>query len=278
MNNKLKIAIILVLANLALAAIFLFFIPAFHGTVKVNPIIDIGILKIKWYGLTMALSILIGYLIARKNSWRMGMDPAEVDNLAFWLVIIGLLSARAYYVIFDWNYFWAHPAEVYKIWRGGLSIFGALIGGLVFVMLYARHKAYGKFQLLDLIALSLPLSQAIGRFGNFFNQEAFGYATDLPWKMYVGTTGQYHHPVFLYEALWSILVFFILMRLMGRFNNGTLGFSYLMLYSLGRFFLEPFRMDSVFVSGFRADQVVAFIVIVFSVTMLFRLNSKSAIL
>lgn len=274
-NNKFQILLILVLFNFALAAIFLFFIPAFKGNIQPNPIISLGIFNLKWYGLILALSILSAYLIARKNSWRVGIGREEVDSLTFWLVLAGLLGARAYYVLFDWPYFSAHPSEIYKIWHGGLSIYGALIGGLIFVLVYSRKKAYDKFQLLDLVALSLPLAQAIGRFGNFLNQEAYGYPTALPWGMYIAATKQFHHPTFLYEVFWNAVVFLILLKLIGRFKNGSLAFAYLGLYSLGRFFIEPLRVDSVFIAGFRVDQVVAFVAVVFSVGMFFRLNSPA---
>ncbi|MBI2355847.1 MAG: prolipoprotein diacylglyceryl transferase [Candidatus Doudnabacteria bacterium] len=271
-NSKFKIVLVLILANLALGAIFLFFIPAFRGNITPNPVINLGVISIRWYGLILALAILLAYLVARRNSWRFGIDKSEVDELAFWLILVGLISARIYYVIFDWPFFAKHPSEIYKIWHGGLSIFGALLGGVAFIWFFSRKKAYSKLQLLDLVALALPLGQALGRFGNFFNQEAYGYATDLPWRMHVSSTKQYHHPVFLYEAIASILIFFLLNKLAGRLKNGSLGLLYLILYSLSRFFIEPLRVDSVFIQGFRADQVVAFMVIVFASVMLFRIN------
>lgn len=212
--------------------------------------------------------------MARINSWRFGIDKNEVDNLAFWLVIVGILGARIYYILFDLDYFLANPDEIYQIWHGGQSIYGSIIAGSVFLVLYARKKAYSKFQVLDLVALSLPLSQAIGRFGNFFNQEAYGTPTALPWKMFISKENAFVHPTFLYEALGLVVMYLVLRKLLGKFPQGVLAFSYLAGYSLIRFFVEPLRTDSVFINGFRADQIVAFLVICFSFVMIwFRLKN-----
>ncbi len=262
---------------LAFTTIFFYFVPAFRGDIQVHPVIDLGPIVIRWYGLLMAISILIGYFMARKYAWRFGIDRKEIDNLTFGLVIAGIIGARLYYVIFAFDFFWSNPAEIYKLWHGGLSIYGAIIAGLIFVWYYCRHTAYGRFQILDLLALSLPLSQAIGRFGNFFNQEAYGIVTGLPWGLYIDSDRQYHHPVFLYEAVISVVSFFLLRRMLGQVKSGVIALIYLILYSLGRFFIEPLRVDSVFVLGFRADQMVAFIMIVVAILSLLRLNSKSQI-
>lgn len=260
---------------LSFLAIFFYFVPAFRGDILVTPTIDLGPLSIRWYGLMMAAAILTGYFVARKYSWRFGIDPKEVDNLAFWLVIAGLLGARLYYVAFAFDYFKANPSEIYKLWHGGMSIFGALIAGLIFLIFYSKSKAYTKFQVLDLVALCLPLSQAVGRFGNFFNQEAYGSATNLPWKMYIAVSGQYHHPTFLYEAILNLTVFFFLTRLVGKVKSGTIALAYLILYSLIRFFIEPMRQDSVFISGFRVDQVTAFVLIVIAVIWFLRILRRT---
>lgn len=258
-NNKILVGLVLIIAVLA---IFFYFIPAFGGKIEIKPFVDLGAVIVRWYGLIMAGSILTGYFVARKYSWRFGIDKREIDNITFWLAVVGILGARLYYIIFAFDYFLEHPNEIYKIWHGGLSIYGALITGLVYIIFYSRNKAYTKYQLLDLVALSLPLAQALGRFGNFFNQEAYGNVTNLPWKMYVSSDRQYHHPTFLYESIASVLIFFLLSRMLGKVKTGVITFTYLGLYSLARFFIEPMRVDSVFVAGFRADQVIAFVFVV----------------
>jgi len=251
-----------------LLLIFFVFAPMFAGKLSVPSVIQIGNLAIRIYGLTMAASILLGYFVARKFSWRFGISKSEVDDIAFWITIIGALGARIYYVIFDWQLYSSDFSEIYKIWHGGLSIYGAIISGLAFIIFYARKKAYSIYQLLDLVALSLPLAQALGRFGNFFNQEAFGIPTNLPWKMYVSLINRpiqyqqydFFHPTFLYEALWNAVVFLFLSKfLLSKVKTGVLAFTYLGLYSLGRFFIESIRLDSSYIGSVKVDQITAII-------------------
>ncbi|MBX4204827.1 MAG: prolipoprotein diacylglyceryl transferase [Candidatus Doudnabacteria bacterium] len=253
---------------LAMALVFFVFAPAFAGKIAIPSQINIGKFGLRFYGLILASGILIGYFIARKFSWRFGISKSEVDDIAFWITIIGLIGARIYYVVFEWDLFSHNISEVYKIWHGGLSIYGALISGLIFILIYGRHKAYSMYQLLDLAALSLPLAQAVGRFGNFFNQEAYGLPTNLPWKMYVDISNRplqfkdsnFFHPAFLYEAILNCIIFFILTKLLvGKVKSGVLAFTYLGLYSLGRFFIEGIRLDSSYLGGIKVDQLTAII-------------------
>lgn len=261
----------------AFLLIYLVFIPSFAGRLLINPSFFIGFFEIRWYGVILAGAILAGYFVTRKNSWRFGISVADIDDFSFWAVIVGIIGARLYYVIFNYDYFSQNLSEIYKIWHGGLSIYGALIFGMIFAYFYVRRKAYSFWQLFDLVALGLPLSQAIGRLGNFVNQEAFGIPTNLPWKMYVAPRfrpqqfihAQFFHPTFLYEAIWDVIVFLILYRLLGKAKSGIIGWSYLFLYSLGRFFIEGLRLDSFFVYGFRVDQVVALVLIILAGSVIF---------
>ena len=268
---------ILILTGIVLAAlaVFFFFIPAFAGEIVINPVISLGNLEIRWYGLILAGAIFSAYLVARKNSWKFGVSKENLDEYAFWLVIIGVLGARVYTVIFNWDFYSKNPSEIYQIWHGGLAIYGAILSCLIFTYFYARRKAYTFFHLFDLIALSLPLGQAIGRFGNFVNQEAYGLVTDLPWKMYIAADRQYHHPAFLYEAILDIAIFLILFKLLGKVKSGIIGLSYLFLYSLGRFLNEGIREDSFFGGNFRVDQIIAFCLVVISGFFILRKVAKN---
>jgi phosphatidylglycerol:prolipoprotein diacylglycerol transferase len=262
----------------AFALVFFVFVPAFQGTLIVNPVIQFGNFAIRWYGIILAASILLGFTVMRKNSWKFGISSADVDDFSFWAVLLGILGARVYYVIFSWPYFLHQPAEIYKLWHGGLSIYGAVLAGTAFGYFYSRRKAYGFWQLADLASLALPLSQALGRLGNFINQEAYGGPTNLPWKMYiapehrlVGLLGfDYFHPAFLYEALGSIAIFWLLSRLAGRLAPGNLFLIYLMSYSLVRFFVEGIRVDSFFIHGVRVDQAIAAIIFIAAGVWLWR--------
>jgi len=255
-----------------LAVLFICFvlIPAFAGRLTINPIIDLGFMSFRLYGVTMALAIVTAYFFARSQSWRFGINKKEIDDYTFWTVVLGFLGARVYYVAFEWNYFSQNLTEIYQIWHGGISIFGGLIAGLVFTYFFSRRKAYSFYQLFDLIALSVPLGQAIGRFGNFFNQEAYGSPTNLPWGMWVD--GTYVHPTFLYESVLDIFIFVLLGKFVGRSKAGVIGWLYLGLYALGRFFVEGLRTDSFFVIGIRVDQIVSVLILVVSASMLLRLR------
>ena len=269
MKKNLLISLIVLLG---LLSVFFFFIPAFQGKISINPIIDLGFLQFRWYGLIMALAILVGFFLARTYSWRFGISKQAVDDYSFWLIILSFIGARIYYVIFNYGLFENNLTEIYKVWHGGLSIYGAIITGILFTFFYSRNKAHTFYQLFDLVALSLPLAQAVGRFGNFMNQEAFGTPTNLPWKMYVDPqfrpikylSYNFFHPAFLYEAIIDVIVFLILRKLVGKVKSGVIGLTYLALYSLGRFFVEGMRIDSSFIYGFRIDQIVAFLMVGFA--------------
>lgn len=249
---------------------FFVFVPAFSGDLIITPGISIGSFQLRWYGLIIAASILTAFFVARKNAWRFGIGTSDVDDYSFWVVLLGFLGARVYFVIFNLDYFFENPSEIYKIWHGGLSIYGAVISGIIFTYFYTRKKAYSFWQMFDLAALSLPLAQALGRVGNFVNYEAFGLPTDLPWKMFVPirfrpsefVQNAFYHPTFLYEIILNLLVFGVLYKLLGKTKSGVLALSYILLYSFGRFFIESIRLDSFFVGGFRVDQIVAFILII----------------
>jgi phosphatidylglycerol---prolipoprotein diacylglyceryl transferase len=261
---------------------FFVFVPAFGGDLRINPSIDLGSFEVRWYGLIMAAAILTSYMIARKNSWKFGISPNDVDDYSFWVTLIGFIGARLYHVIFNLDFYSHHLSEIYKVWHGGLSIYGAILAGLAYTYFHSGKKAYTFSHLFDLIALSLPLGQAIGRLGNFVNQEAFGLPTDLPWKMYISPQfrppqyigERFFHPTFLYEALFDVLVFLILYKLIGKTKSGVIGLAYLIIYSLGRFFIESIRLDSYYVYGFRIDQVVAFLIIVIAGFIALRKHAK----
>jgi len=261
-------------------AIDFFFLPVFRGSLIISPSINFGIFTIRWYGVILAAAILAGFFLARKYSWTFGISEKEIDDLSFWLVLTGILGARIYYVLFSFSYYLNAPSEIIKIWHGGLSIYGGLIAGFGFLFFYTLRRAYSFYQLSDLIVLALPISQAIGRLGNFVNLEAFGLPTNLPWKMFVDQAHRpfeyigysFFHPAFLYEILLNLFVFVALFFLKTRFKNGILTYIYLALYSFGRFFIESIRLDSFFVLGYRADQIVALIIFVFSIFMIVRIS------
>jgi phosphatidylglycerol:prolipoprotein diacylglycerol transferase len=200
------------------------------------------------------------------------VNPDLISDLSIWLVIAAIPCARLYYVAFEWDKYAQNPAELFAIWHGGIAIHGAILGGLVASLIFARLNRVSFWQLADLVAPSLILGQAIGRWGNFFNSEAFGRPTDLPWKLYIPpaqrpvgyTQFDYFHPTFLYESLWNLGVFALLLTLFFRglkakppLKVGTLFLIYLIAYSLGRFWIEGLRMDSLMLGPLRMAQMVS---------------------
>lgn len=231
-----------------------------------------GPLPIRWYGFLIASAVLIGVSLSSYLAKRRGVNPDLISDLSIWLVIAAIPCARLYYVAFEWDKYAQNPAELFAIWHGGIAIHGAILGGLVASLVFARLNRVSFWQLADLVAPSLILGQAIGRWGNFFNSEAFGRPTDLPWKLYIPpvqrpvgyTQFDYFHPTFLYESLWNLGIFALLITLFFRglkakppLKVGTLFLIYLIAYSLGRFWIEGLRTDSLMLGPLRMAQMVS---------------------
>jgi len=237
----------------------------------------IGPITIRWYGLLIATAVLIGVSLSQYLAKRRNVNPELLSDLSIWLVIGAIPSARLYYVLFQWPEYAQHPERIIAIWQGGIAIHGAILGGLVAALIFAKLKQVSFWQLADLVAPSLILGQAIGRWGNFFNSEAFGDPSNLPWKLYIPpdrrplelVNFEYFHPTFLYESFWDLMVFALLITLFvrslqgkPRLKIGTLFLTYLPAYSLGRFWIEGFRTDSLMLGPLRMAQVVSLIGII----------------
>jgi phosphatidylglycerol---prolipoprotein diacylglyceryl transferase len=239
--------------------------------------LQLGPLSIRWYGLIIGIGAMIGLFLAVKESERRGLHKDTFVDLVLFAIPIAILCARAYYVIFQWHYYSKHPAEIPMIWEGGLAIHGGLIGAFVTGFVFAKIKGLSFWKLADIAAPSIILGQAIGRWGNFMNQEAHGgpvtreflESLHLPEfitnQMYIN--GQYYHPTFLYESLWN-LVGFALLIFLRRVNlrRGELFLTYLIWYSVGRFFIEGMRTDSLMLTEtLRMAQVISIATIVVAV-------------
>jgi phosphatidylglycerol---prolipoprotein diacylglyceryl transferase len=233
-----------------------------------------GWLELRWYGFLIATAVIVGVLLAQYLAKKRQVDPELIEKLAIWLVIAAIPSARLYYVAFNWSYYAQHPTQILATWLGGIAIHGAVIGGTIAAILFAARHRISFWQLADLVAPALILGQAIGRWGNFFNSEAFGAPTDLPWKLYIPAinrppgyeTVEYFHPTFLYESLWNLLIFTLLLSVFLRglqrlppLKLGTIFLLYLMGYGAGRFWIEGLRMDSLMLGPLRIAQVVSLV-------------------
>jgi phosphatidylglycerol:prolipoprotein diacylglycerol transferase len=230
--------------------------------------------SIRWYGLLIASAVLIGVNLSQYLARRRRVDPELIADLAIWLVVAAIPSARLYYVLFQWQEYANHPEQIIAIWKGGIAIHGAILGGVLAALIFSRLKQISFWQLADLVAPSLILGQAMGRWGNFFNSEAFGSPTDLPWKLFIPRdrrplgfeTVEFYHPTFLYESLWNLMVFALLMVLFFRdlkgqpkLKTGTLFLVYLVAYSSGRLWIEGLRTDSLMLGALRIAQVISLV-------------------
>ena len=213
--------------------------------------------NIYYYGVIMALAISVGVLVSNFIGEKyFGLKKDTIIDLAPYLIVFGILGARAYYCALDYNFYLRFPTEILAIRHGGISIHGAIIGGAIGLWLFANKHKFSALKLADICALGLPIAQAIGRWGNFFNSEAFGTPTTLPWKLYIAPQYrpipyqdcEFFHPTFLYESILDVVVFAILFFIMKKSfakKEGNLALIYLILYSIVRILVESVRIDSV---------------------------------
>jgi len=247
-------------------------LPAVAGFVFQSPgpmLIELGPLAIRWYGLLIALAVLLGLVISSRLARRRGFENGLISDLLPLLVLAAVVGARAYYVLFEWRQYRLNWLEALQVWRGGIAIHGALIGGVLAVIGFCRWRRLSFWSLMDVLVPSVALGQAIGRWGNFFNSEAFGLPTDLPWKLWIPVASRptaylgnvWFHPTFLYESLWDLGLFLILLVLVLRrrsngdpwLPNGAVTCVYALVYSLGRFWIEALRLDPLCLWGALED-------------------------
>ncbi|WP_430508280.1 prolipoprotein diacylglyceryl transferase [Rossellomorea marisflavi] len=252
----------------------------------IDPIaFQLGPISVHWYGVIIGLGIALGMYMVIRESKRQGLHPDTFIDLLVWAIPIAIISARIYYVAFEWNNYYAdHPEDIIKIWNGGIAIHGALIGSVLTTIIFAKVKGLSFWKLADIAAPSLIVGQAIGRWGNFINQEAHGREVSRQFlenlhlprfiidQMYID--GSYYHPTFLYESLWNVVVLILLLiirRKVKSLRRGELFLTYVIGYSIGRFFVEGMRTDSLMLGDFRFAQVISIALIVVAiVTMIYR--------
>ena len=232
--------------------------------ISLNPStgITLGSFSIRWYGLVIALGLCLAVLYACRRSRQFGFREDDVIDGVLWVTPFAILCARAYYCAFSWEQYAANPISCLYIWEGGLAIYGGVIGAVLGCLVYCRVKKLNVFALLDLVCLGFLIGQCIGRWGNFFNREAFGEETSsfLRMGLYNPVTGQtsYVHPTFLYESGWNLIGFVILHFLSKKKKyDGEIALGYCAWYGLGRTMIEGLRMDSLYWGPFRVSQVLA---------------------
>lgn len=240
--------------------------------------ISIGHINIYWYSVLIVLSIIIGMYFSLKEADKNGLGRAFLYDLIFYLIPIGIIGARLYFVVFNFELFKDNLLDIFKIWEGGLAIYGVVIASIIFIIFYCKKKKKSILLTLDTLVPYLILGQAIGRWGNFINKEAHGPLTTFEYLkslhlpnfiiegMYID--GAYYIPTFLYESLWCFLGFILLLiiRKKNKYNNqGLLLCIYFIWYGIGRFFIEGLRTDSLYLGIFRVSQLVSIVLILIGI-------------
>lgn len=247
-----------------------------------NPIaFNLGGIQVHWYGIIIASAVVLATILAVQEAKRRRIDPDSIYDLILWALPVAIITARMYYVIFEWGYYQNHVDEIVRVWDGGIAIYGALIGAGIVVYLFCRANWIPVWLMLDIIAPVLIMAQGIGRWGNFMNQEAFGRITSLAFLQSLHLPhfiiqqmlidGAYRQPTFLYESLWDILGFIVLMSLRHKkhlFKQGEVFLSYVIWYAFGRFFVEGMRTDSLMLLGIRVSQWLSVILFIGAIGIL----------
>ncbi|MDY3118604.1 MAG: prolipoprotein diacylglyceryl transferase [Peptoniphilus sp.] len=227
-------------------------------------------LEVRWYGIFIACGAMLAIFFAEKLVAKNPRVPKEAAvDVSIFALPLGIIGARFYYVLFEWDYYSAHLSEVLAIRNGGLAIHGGILGGALAIYLYCRVKNIAFLELLDTMVPGVALAQGIGRWGNFMNGEAHGGVTNVPWAINVG--GEMVHPTFLYESLLDVGIFLFLYLYLSKKRRfpGELVGAYMILYSIGRFFIEGLRTDSLYIGSLRTAQVVSLIGIILGIVLLF---------
>ena len=225
--------------------------------------------NIAWYGVIIAVGMVLGVSLAIYRVRRQYLKEDLIFDFILIALPVAIICARGYYVIFEWDSYSGDILSIFKIWKGGLAIYGGVIGGLVTAILFCRHHKFPLFRFLDLVVPSLVLGQAIGRWGNFVNQEAFGNLVEnsslqfFPYAVYIDALGEWHQATFFYESMWNVCLL-VAMLIVSRKEpkTGTMTCMYFVFYGLGRFLIEGLRTDSLYIiSGIRASQVLSLLLI-----------------
>ena len=245
-----------------------------------NPIlVTIGDFEIRWYSALIALGLLIAYIGVSLETKKLNEDKNFIVNTIFWAVLIGIIGARLYYVLFNIEYYSRNLNEIYQIWNGGLAIHGGLIFGILAVIIYCKRNKYSALKVLDMFAPFMLIAQAIGRWGNFFNGEAYGSVTTyerlkelfIPEFVIKGMyiNGHYNLPMFYFESIWCLVgaIILLFVRRIKKIRRGQIAALYMIWYSIGRFFIEAYRTDSLLIGNVRMAQIVSIVLFITGIVL-----------
>lgn len=249
--------------------------------------LDLGFIQIYWYSVFIFLGVFFASMVILRETKRQHINQDFMINLIFYGVIFGLIGARLYYVLFNLDYYLINPQDIIKVWEGGLAIHGGIIFGLLFLLFYAHKYKVNIVRLLDIVVVGLIIGQAIGRWGNFFNSEAYGPITTLSFLKSIhlpqfiidgmNIDGFYRQPTFFYESLWCFIGF-ILLVILRRTKYWKLGMCtsfYLIWYGVERFFVESLRTDSLMFMNFKVAQIVSLLMVIIGIIWFILIKRKS---
>lgn len=249
-------------------------------------LIDLGFIQIYWYSVMLFIGFLLGGYLLLREAKRFKINEDFIINLFFYTIPIAIIGARLYYVVFNWELYAANPIDAFKVWEGGLAIHGGILFGLAFVIFYTKKHKYNIIKMMDMASVALIVGQIIGRWGNFFNQEAHGPVTSietlkslhLPNFIIEGMNinGIYYHPTFLYESFWNLigLIIMLIVRRRKNVKVGQISGFYMIWYGIGRYFIESLRTDSLMFGDFKVAQLVSILLIVIGLIFVLK-NAKN---
>ncbi|MFS9136883.1 prolipoprotein diacylglyceryl transferase [Streptococcus parasanguinis] len=251
-----------------------------------NPVaLQLGPISIRWYAICIVSGLILAVYLSMKEAPRKKIDPDAIIDFILIAFPLAILGARLYYVIFEWGYYSQHLGEIFAIWNGGIAIYGGLLTGALVLYLFSRRRLIEPIDFLDIAAPSVMIAQSIGRWGNFFNQEAYGAAVKslnyLPSfirdQMYID--GSYRQPTFLYESIWNLLGFLLILILRRKpqfLRQGEVTAFYLIWYGFGRMIIEGMRTDSLMFAGLRVSQWLSMILILVGLAIILYQRRKKA--
>jgi len=253
--------------------------PVLNLTLKLEPVaFTIGEIDIYWYAILIVSAMILAFLIFKLRDDLYNIKFLDIIDLAVYVIPIAIISARLYYIIFNLGYYIKSPLEIFNIRTGGLAIYGGIIGGIITCIVFCKKRNIKLLNLLDFLAPGLALGQAIGRWGNFVNIEAYGGKTTLPWRMGIYELGEYIevHPTFLYESISTFVLFVVLMSIKDkRHFSGQLTYMYFIWYGFARMIIEGLRTDSLMLGSIRISQAMSLIILVFGIGLYMRNNKRS---
>ncbi len=246
-----------------------------------NPIlIEIGNIKIYWYSVMILLGVLTGSYLVLRESKRFNISKSKISDMLFYTIIFGIIGARLYYVIFNFDYYINNPIDIIKVWEGGLAIHGGIIAGVIYLIYSTKKNNLNTLLITDICVPGLLIGQALGRWGNFFNREAHGPITTLEYLQNLhlpkfiingmNIDGLYYIPTFFYESLWCLigLIIVLLIRRVLKIKKGNITGFYLIWYGIGRFLIEQLRTDSLMLNTLKQAQIISIIMIIIGIIIL----------